>query len=112
MPPQVKLLLNFTCGNRNDVLFIDNVAYGLLYIMKWISSSEVVLIFVSIPFWTCLFGMGLLDEQPSPYTALGAFFIVCGIAVYAIFPPIGPPADTMATEVSVDVVFANEASTA
>jgi drug/metabolite transporter (DMT)-like permease len=64
------------------------VAYGLLYVMKWISSSEVVLILVSIPFWTCLFGLFLLDEPLSPYTALGAFFIVCGIAVYAMFPPV------------------------
>jgi hypothetical protein len=64
------------------------VAYGLLYVMKWISSSEVVLILVSIPFWACLFGLFLLDEPLSPYTALGAFFIVCGIAVYAMFPPV------------------------
>jgi hypothetical protein len=94
---------------------MDNIAYGLLYVMKWISSSEVVLILVSIPFWTCLFGLGLLDEHLSPYTALGAFFIVCGIAVYAIFPPIAPSAETIApaadTEVSVDIVLANDTCT-
>lgn len=82
------------------------VVYGLLYVMKWISSSEVVLILVSIPFWTCLFGLFLLDEPLSPYTALGAFFIVCGIAVYAMFPPVNSTPVNTAPEsvVVVDVV--------
>jgi len=85
------------------------VAYGLLYVMKWISSSEVVLILVSIPFWTCLFGLFLLDEPLSPYTALGAFFIVCGIAVYAMFPPVNStPAESV---IVVDVVLTDASAT-
>ena len=94
--------------------FLDVVAYGLLYVMKWISSSEVVLILVSIPFWTCLFGLFLLDEQLSPYTAMGAFFIVCGIAVYAIFPPAAAPVTievTTPVTIEVTVVLDSAATT-
>ena len=79
--------------------------------MKWISSSEVVLILVSIPFWTCLFGLFLLDEPLSPYTALGAFFIVCGIAVYAMFPPVNSTPAAPESVVVVDVVLADASAT-